>query len=278
MTNHTKTSMRYCPDCKAPNPRGAAECFACGQRLNEQVPDPPRPGERTAVCLNCRKPYRMSAEACPGCGRSTAGLQPGSPTVVRAGESAPAGWTAELLSDGSVKLRRNVWRRAVEDATAPAICLLFGSIFLGLGSASNQHRGLPTAPLVLPHLLGASVLLLGLAAAVWQFGAREDIRVGPAFFERTEVLGPLARRWRFDAAAVIRAETNQGSDRTGSYTRRRLLIENLGRKMTLERHFRRDSLLSFGGPAPVVDDDIAALGRYVSEITGWPFVDSARGV
>ena len=45
--------------------------------------------------------------------------------------------------------------------------------------------------------------------------------------------------------------------------------------MTLDRRQRRESIIILSDHAPVVEDEISMLGRFLSEVTGWPFIDPA---
>ena len=286
--------MKQCPDCRAPNPRTRTTCYACGQSLDRRSvnPNAPLPGERTYECVNCAAAIPYRANACPGCGRVVTvppapPVAPGTPPPAatwgdpEAGVAATAslslevarmGWEVEPLPDGSVRLRRTTGSR-LNRAAGPVGVALFMAVyfaFQGFHSAALGGR-------VEPRISAPLILLLAVAGTVaaaylfWVFTGKDELRAGPGFLEVRRELWHYRRMERM-TLGVLRAETNETYARNHRRVYRRLLAQNLGKRIVLDQVER--GFLILGG---MKSDPVSALGAYLSRVTGFALVDPENG-
>jgi hypothetical protein len=285
MSAAASKTMRRCPDCKAPNPAGRTDCYACGQRLDKKPAGTPAPGERTYPCRNCDAAVPFSAAACPGCGRVVR-PEPDAPVAGPAPALVappPPGWEAEPLPDGTVRLRRTTWARLNHGSGASGLAVLaaawlVANVFLGRGRYVGV-RADGAAPLAWPLYVAIGALLLGGACGlVWALFGRFELRAGPGVLEARWRLWGWYRMRRLDSA-VLRIDTrNYWTRHGGQRERRALSAQTLGGALTLDAEERGGDLLSAavnGLMRPA--DGPAALGAYLSSLTGFAFVDPARG-
>ncbi len=207
----------------------------------------------------------------------------------------PNGWATETLPDGTVRLTRPVSRRALREAGALSgvVAVIAYLVFYELISEQRGTPG-PHFPVALLVAVGG-VLLTG--AAVWAFGGRETLRAGPRFLEFQRSFGPWKRAQRIETSGALRIGTRRSSASVdGGVTVRRVLwAEGGGTRITIDaasessgRDFlastlrcdpwRPTGLTPAPGMSPVaapfvVEDDPHFLGRYLSDITGWPLDD-----
>ena len=74
---------------------------------------------------------------------------------------------------------------------------------------------------------------------------------------------------------MLRAETREYWSRNGGRRQvRRLVVQNLGKRITLDSR-ERPTLLGLSLESGA--DGMTALGAYLSRVTGWPFVDPENG-
>ena len=278
--------MKYCPDCKAPNPASRTDCFFCGAPLASPR-TAPLPGERTYPCLSCRAEVPYTATVCHGCGRvltpsavnaepEAEALSPAAMFAMNLVKSAPppTGWKVEPLPDGTVRMVRGTWLRLRRGAgigaafVAIAVMMVFQLAARLPGSAlpvlqSPRHESPYGSALLLEAVVGVLLLLL----AIWLIWGREELRVGPGLLESRMELGSL--RWvRQVTSGVFRLESYRTYTRNGEEIHRRLRVQNLGTTITLDGS---DRSAFWGGIMP--DEEITALGRYLASVTGWAFVD-----
>lgn len=282
--------MRYCPDCKAPNPVSRIECYACGQSLLAAPSSEakPPPGERTYPCLTCQTAVPYSATVCPGCGRN---LRPASSPIPPAMESGytpqqaaamnlvtlaeePGGWSAESLPDGTVRLIRNGWQRLWRDARP---LLVFGCIAFWL-IRILAWPGRPMPPSEESDMGDVSVIValgvigvIALGWAIWSLFAREELRAGREFLEVRRSLGPLRSVRRMDQG-VLRLDRRVTYSRRGQQIEWRLRVDGPRGGVTLDS---REQSALWQGTLP--DAELGQLGRYIAMHTGWPFVNPLLG-
>jgi hypothetical protein len=281
-------AMRYCPDCRAPNPAGRAFCHVCGQSLGRRPDGMPGPGEGSSPCPNCGAAVALSATACPECGRIIPPpsvlpahlVDVSSPRLPEAfGQlnlsPPPPDWRAEPLPDGTIRLRRTTWGRINTDASMLLIFvfvpLLFFNALFGRRGLVTHHVGNPWEwyfPLGL-------VAAVGIAGVIWVLFAREVLRTGPGLLEVRKSLFGYEWARRIEGVAVLRLRTNGYYTRNGRQRRRVLIAENLGLHITVDSRTRSDGL--FGLFSDTAPDDVGRLGLFLSEQTGWPLIDPEHG-
>jgi len=278
--------MKYCPDCKAPNPVSRTDCFFCGAPLATPRTGP-LPGERAYPCLSCRTEVPYTATVCQGCGRvltpppasaepATEALSPAAIFAMNLVKNAPPppGWNVEPLPDGTVRLIRGTWKKLRRFAGIGTAFVAIAVMIVFQLAARLPGRALPVlqsprdespygAALLLEAIVGVVLLLF----AVWLIWGREELRVGPGLLESRRELGSL--RWvRQVTSGVLRVESYRTCTRNGEEIHRRLRVQNLGTTITLDGS---DRSVFWGGMMP--DEELTALGRYLASVTGWPFVD-----
>ena len=287
--------MKTCPDCNAPNPPRLTACFACGQSLEPPVaapPPQPTPTGPVTICEKCATVIPPGGSFCPACGAKSAPMTP--PPAAAAtrrpvilpnatiypGPSPPAvlaapGWKAQPLPNGVVRLQRTTRRRVVEESAGPILCLPVGLLLIRIALRGDQFAAPPIVALF--YVLGALILLLGAGFAAWLFWSEESVHAGQGFLERTQSLGPIIRRWRFDLAAEIRIDFSTGKDFSGTFERRKLRIVQPDQQLALDERTKYDMPFGTDNAKPVTADDLSIFGEYLAQLTGWPFTDPTLG-
>ena len=255
-------TMKYCPDCNAPNPQSRTECFACKKPLAvTETPLSPTPPSPTPA----------SAPA------ATTGAVKRAP--------APPGWEAEPLPNGMVRLRRTGGGRFLRDATLPT-CLIFAALLVGGFTVNMAVSGQHIAAVLFG---GIAVLLLGGAVATifWGFASHEELLAGPGQLTRRQYLGSYERRWDVEGkhAKLLVTSHKSGSDlsRHGTSMTRALHAEYGAQSHLIDKRtadhkqyglqFRTMSGVLADGMGGNGRDEILLMAHYLASETGWPVWD-----
>jgi ribosomal protein L40E len=282
-------TLRTCPDCRARNPERLTVCYACGQSLIKRREGEPRSGEQTYPCLNCGAQIGFSAQNCPACGRLAA---PPAPTSSQSGladavERAtlaplPIDWEIEPLPDGTVRLQKTSWGKLFSDGNNVTavffLTILLAFVAIGFWSAFTGPRPRVSSNPVPVAILSSFLVLFVVAALLWVFCGRDELRVGPGFLERRRRLFRWESVKRISGGAgnaIFNGSTERirGDSRSGPQTIRTLRVESLRGRWILEQRSYRDNdslLTSLAEP----NDPVTQLGKYLAAQTGWPFYDS----
>ncbi|MDX1934571.1 MAG: zinc ribbon domain-containing protein [Capsulimonadales bacterium] len=278
-----KKKTVYCPVCKALNASGRKTCDLCGSDLSATVTE-----TATAfACRNCGSSLNGANAVCGRCGRVGDFAPDASPEVptpamsVGTNEFAPGtlvpvpyGFAAERLPEGRLRVTRTVWGRMNADISYVVIGLVVGAAWMGIAyrlwfPAGNRTVFFAFFPWI----------LLPVLAVGWFLFYREEWIVGPQFLEKRMFLLGWHRAATLSGPSVLRTDTEEigGWSRSGPRRVRVLSAVNLGRRITLVR-----SEQAWGGIASLFGsgmegDGPATLGAYLSQVTGWPYMDPAMG-
>ncbi len=195
------------------------------------------------------------------------------------------GWKAELLPDGSARLRRTSGGQLLQDAWIPFGCFLafFFFVFKFVLRGSNASTGVTVLWGAL-SLLSLAVLVLVL---VWAFAAQEELLIRPKTLTRRRFLGGYEQSWTIDGQAALRIETvvtRHELHRRETETTRALLAEHGAQSRVVDRRTGEGTYygLKMRTLSGMVSDAIGGanwgdemlrMGGYLSEQTGWPLTD-----
>jgi hypothetical protein len=255
--------LRYCPDCRAPNPERLTACYACGQSLSKRREGLPAPGEDSYTCQNCGGQMSYTASQCPRCGRAVSTTDPASLSRVEDLLLRDTGWQVQSLPDGTIQLHDD--GSAGWNYTLPGF-LLFGFILVVTGvMVFDASLRLPIEPLL---VMASSITCLFLFYT-GRF-AKKAWRVGPGFLEDGG-RGILSGR-RFHGSNVLLYVRKEGYSRRIGMEYEYTLSAEVGEK---KRSLYTGCRSTLWGGAVVADysDRVFALANFLSQTTGWTLVD-----
>ena len=195
-------------------------------------------------------------------------------------------WQFEPLPSGAIRLKRNAAGRLEWDSGSWSVGLIFPLILLPLFFTRGGIGYAAERPILFwfGMILAAAVGVLGLA---WTFWRREEIRAGKGFIERSVGLFGYGHTDRMDGMGVFRVTSQNVYAGRGSRRLQRVLrAENLGKKFVLDRESEAAGLMQGGLFGELLGnvatdkrpDEMTALGKYLSAVTGWPLIDPDKGI
>jgi hypothetical protein len=269
--------MTACPNCGSPVPGDAKECGDCGRLFGAELFSPPltaSAGESTAD-LKTSATSDTESQAMPSAETSLVFDK----TLLILALSR---WDIRELPGGGAILTRDGVRGRDDIPAAWIIRLGFPLFVMTLYFLRGNIGNAAARPMVFWSGLGL-LFVVCLAGIVSVFFKREEIRVRRGSIEKTTSLPGYAWTQRIDGMAVLRILSTEMTSRSRSHQIRRLRAENLGKKMILDEvsqtlDFALSKFMGMGILPDTRPDEMTALAKYLSHLTGWPIIDPQKGV
>lgn len=249
-------TAKTCAHCGAPALHGRPNCWSCGEPLAvaaapaaAAAPIPP-PEEYLRPCPECGEVSAIYHAKCPRCGLALSAALP--PRL----SDVPFGSDAELLSDGTIRLRASKTTRGLRLAVAVIAVIAVAYLSYASFTVPQAHSGTSREAvrvLAVPLFFG-----LFLVALVWTVFGSEVWEVGA---DRLVIRRALfGKEWvRQYSGGTLQVEI-----RYGRYGRRipSLVARAAEGRVTL-------------APDGVGAGSVRELGAFLSRVTGWPFRDDS---
>jgi len=265
--------MTACPNCGSPVPGDAKECLDCGRLFGAEIYAPPvtaSVGEsKSATTSDTTSQETSSAEVSIGFDKTLLMLVQSRWDI----RESPGG--GAILTRNGVRGRDGIHVAWIIRLGFPLFIATLYFLRGGIGNAAAR----PTV--FWPSLVLLFVVCLaGIFNTYWK---REEIRVRHGSIEKITSLPGYTWTQRINGMAVLRVFSTETTSRSGSHQIRRLRAENLGKKLYLDEESQTldFSLSKFMGMGILPDtrpDEMTALAKYLSHLTGWPVIDPQKGI